>query len=190
MNNVCRASRGASQTKDHKTASLWCMFIPCTPFVSSLFLPIPRSLLPISLLSPITLPSSSFSPSFLLFLQAQQPSKPSGHSQGILLCGWEPQLCWSVRCYGPLGQCSGWKMASSWGHREACQAFHATAWLETPWEVNRDTLTEWRIWLGLHQGIKEADLITGLLRRQQILLFPAQRFGKESEIHNELRGAE
>lgn len=75
----------------------------------------------------------------LLCLQARMPSRRSGLSPGTSLWGWEPQLCWGVRCCGPRGLCSGWKMASSWDLREACQVFNATAWLETPREVNRDT---------------------------------------------------
>ena len=85
--------------------------------------------------------STSTPAALLLFLclQARWPSRPSGLSPVTSLCGWEAQLCWGVRCSGPQGLCSGWKMASSWDFREACQAFHATAWLETPREVNRDT---------------------------------------------------
>ena len=151
MNNVARHCRAPSQTKDHKTASLWCMFMSCslcsfyflhrTPQThSALVLLLPSTLNPIT--SPSRLHHSTLSPLLLLLLclQARMPSRRSGLSPGTSLWGWEPQLCWGVRCCGPRGLCSGWKMASSWDLREACQALNATAWLETPREVNRDTL--------------------------------------------------
>ena len=115
---------------------------PCTPFISSVALHSPCSSPPLYIKShhiPSLLYHSTLFLRLLLCLQARRPSRPSGLSPGTSLCGWEPQLCWGVRCCGPQGLCSGWKMASSWDLREACQAFHATAWLETPREVNRDT---------------------------------------------------
>lgn len=88
-------------------------------------------------------------PSFCsLCLQVHKPSRHLGSSQETSLWGWEPQLCWSVRCCGPLGPCSGWKMASSWDRREAFQAFRATAWLEK--EVNSNN---YKIWSTACQGL-------------------------------------
>lgn len=117
---------------------------PSTPFISSIKL-CPRSSPSLYFKSHHIpyLVYHSISNSFLLLflrLQAHRPSRPSGLSPGTSPCRWEPQLCWGVRCCGPQGLCSGWKMASSWDITEACQAFHDTAWLETPREVNRDTV--------------------------------------------------
>lgn len=72
----------------------------------------------------------------LLCVQAHKPSRPSELSPGTWLCIREPQLCWSVRCCGPRGPCSGEKTASSWDLSRVCLAFRATAWLATPREVN------------------------------------------------------
>lgn len=147
MNNVARHCGAPSQTKDPKSASLLCMFMSCS-LCSFYFLhrtPQTHSTLVLLLftLNPITFPPRSTIPLRLLHpllcLQARMPSRHSGLSPGTSLWGWEPQLCWGARCCGPRGLCSGWKMASSWDLREACQAFNATAWLETPREVNRDT---------------------------------------------------
>lgn len=147
MNNVVRHSGVPSQTKDHKTASLWWMFMSCSQ--SSFFSPYNNPQTYSACVVPhlfnlktyhVPLPFYLFF-SISLFLQAHRPSRPSGLSPGTSLCEWEPQLCWGVRCYEPQGLCSGWKMAFSWDLKEICQAFHTTAWLETPREVNRH-----RIW--------------------------------------------
>lgn len=149
MNNVVRHSGVPSQTKDHRTVSLLCMFMSCsqhsfyflynTPQINSaLVLPHLFTLNPIFTLNSLpALPLHLLSPFFFLCLQARRPSRPSGLSPGTSLCEWESQLRWGVKCCGPQGLCSGWKMASSWDLREVCRAFHATAWLETPREVNR-----------------------------------------------------
>lgn len=142
MNNVAKHSRVPSQTKDHKTATLWCILKSrslCNLFLFFISIApclVLRTLNPtLSMLISVQL----IFPLHFLYLQALRPSRPSGLSLGTSLCEWEPQLCWGVRCCGPQGLCNGQKMVSSWDLREICQAFHATAWLEIPTEVHRDT---------------------------------------------------
>lgn len=136
MNNAVTHSGFPSQTKNHKTISQRCMLMSCSTF-SFYFRWYTLQTYWALVHSHLFTFLSCFSN---LNVQACRPSRPSGLSPGTSLCKWEPQLCWGVRCCGPQGLCSGWKTASSWDLREVCQAFHATAWLETPREVHRHVI--------------------------------------------------
>lgn len=145
-----------SQTKDHKTASLRCLFMSCFRCYFFLNGSTPRPLLffRISTLNPLPPSRSAISPQahslppiLFIALQARRLSRPSGLSPGTSLCKWEQQLCWGARCSGPQGPCSGWKMASSWDLREVCQAFHATAWSETSREVSWHGISSTVCWI-------------------------------------------
>lgn len=72
---------------------------------------------------------------FFCSVQACVGSRRSGPSRGTWPWGLEPRLCWSVKCWGPQGPCSGWRMACFWGHTGLCPATHATPWLVMRTEV-------------------------------------------------------
>lgn len=78
---------------------------------------------------------SSLSLSLFCPVQACVGSRHSGWSRGTWPWGLEPRLCWSVKCRGPRGPCSGWRMACFWGHTGLCPATHATPWLVMRTEV-------------------------------------------------------
>lgn len=159
---MARHNRVSSQTKDLRTGPLRCVFVKQTLLLFLFFYfsflpwhfmqihtPVPVHGFTLSLTAYHSCPSvpvQMFSLSSFHVPQAPRPSRSSEMSPGTKLWGWGPQLCWGVRCCGPLGPCSGSKMVSSWDLRRACQAFHATVWLETPREVNGDVHRICSLW--------------------------------------------
>lgn len=109
MNNVARHNGVPSQTKDHKTASLWCMFMSCAlysfyflhntphtysalcssppPFTLNPITPLPCSTIPLQLLSSFSICVSRHASPAGLQVWAQEPHSADGSHSCVEVWG-------------------------------------------------------------------------------------------------------